>query len=66
MRRKFKGVKVATMNDNIINNLYDLLRDLEELALAFGRTGNSHVADQLHRMGKFLNENIEELTNNSN
>lgn len=54
------------MNDNIINNLYDLLRDLEELAVAFGRTGNSHVADQLHRMGKFLNENIEELANNNN
>lgn len=45
-----------------MSGLKDLRRDLEELALAFGRTGNFHVADQLNRMGKFLNENIEALT----
>lgn len=49
--------------DDIIGNLNDLGRDLKELADAFGRTGNNHVADQLRRMSQFLCENIDELNN---
>lgn len=49
--------------DNNINSLEDLHRDLQELADAFGRTGNKHVADQLRRMAETLCENIEELNN---
>lgn len=47
--------------DDIIGNLTDLGRDLKELADAFERTGNNHVADQLRRMSQFLSENIVEL-----
>lgn len=52
-----------TSLDDIIGNLTDLGRDLKELADAFGRTGNRHVADQLLRMSQFLCENIVELNN---
>lgn len=53
----------TTNLDDIIDNLNDLGRDLKELADAFGRTGNKHVADQLRRMAVFLSENVVELNN---
>lgn len=61
-------IHLNTMNDttsldDIIGNLTDLECDLRELADAFGRTGNNHVADQLRRMSRFLSENVVELNN---
>lgn len=46
------------------SHLQSLRKDIEDLAIAFGRTGNIHVADQLYRMERVLQISIEDLTGN--